>query len=94
MERDQITEALEGVGATVLANACGPCIGQWKREEKKDEENGKSFAAFRGCRSINLRIAILTSFNRYCGLVSFTFLGTDDSATGTSSLATMEIVKR
>jgi homoaconitase len=23
----------------VLANACGPCIGQWKREAKKDEEN-------------------------------------------------------
>ena len=28
MERDQITEALEDVGAVVLANACGPCIGQ------------------------------------------------------------------
>ncbi|KAA1468628.1 aconitate hydratase [Dentipellis sp. KUC8613] len=39
MERDNVTEALESVGATVLANACGPCIGQWKREDKKDEEN-------------------------------------------------------
>lgn len=39
MERDQVTEALEDVGATVLANACGPCIGQWKRDEKKGEEN-------------------------------------------------------
>ena len=28
MERDSVTEALEDVGATVLANACGPCIGQ------------------------------------------------------------------
>ena len=28
MERDQITEVLEDVGAVVLANACGPCIGQ------------------------------------------------------------------
>jgi len=27
------------VGALVLANACGPCIGQWKREEFKGEEN-------------------------------------------------------
>ncbi|KAG6831257.1 hypothetical protein H0H92_011767 [Tricholoma furcatifolium] len=39
MERDNVTSTLEGVGATVLANACGPCIGQWKRENKKDEEN-------------------------------------------------------
>ena len=24
---------LEAIGATVLANACGPCIGQWKRDD-------------------------------------------------------------
>ena len=41
IERDGLQETLEGVGATVLANACGPCIGQWKREEKKGEDNGK-----------------------------------------------------
>jgi homoaconitase len=28
MERDSVTDALEGIGAVVLANACGPCIGQ------------------------------------------------------------------
>lgn len=28
IERDQVTSELEDVGATVLANACGPCIGQ------------------------------------------------------------------
>lgn len=39
MERDQVTDVLQDVGATVLANACGPCIGQWKREDKKGEEN-------------------------------------------------------
>jgi aconitate hydratase len=31
IRRDGYIEALEKVGATVLANACGPCIGQWKR---------------------------------------------------------------
>lgn len=41
MERDKVTDVLEDVGALVLANACGPCIGQWKREEKKGEENGE-----------------------------------------------------
>lgn len=28
MERDGVTSKLEDVGALVLANACGPCIGQ------------------------------------------------------------------
>lgn len=28
MERDKVTDVLEEVGAVVLANACGPCIGQ------------------------------------------------------------------
>lgn len=28
IERDGFTEALQDVGAVVLANACGPCIGQ------------------------------------------------------------------
>lgn len=28
MERDQVTNVLQDVGAVVLANACGPCIGQ------------------------------------------------------------------
>jgi len=31
MERDKITGVLEDVGAVVLANACGPCIGQVHR---------------------------------------------------------------
>ncbi|MCX7929409.1 MAG: aconitate hydratase [Chlorobi bacterium] len=48
MERDGILEKLEAIGATVLANACGPCIGQWKRHDvKKGDKN-----------------SIITSFNR------------------------------
>ncbi|KIJ68224.1 hypothetical protein HYDPIDRAFT_106376 [Hydnomerulius pinastri MD-312] len=39
MERDGVTGSLQDVGAVVLANACGPCIGQWKREDSKGEEN-------------------------------------------------------
>ncbi|MFT4628859.1 MAG: aconitate hydratase [Myxococcota bacterium] len=31
IERDGLLADLEAIGATVLANACGPCIGQWKR---------------------------------------------------------------
>lgn len=46
--RDGQSEILTKAGGTVLANACGPCIGQWKRTDlTKDEEN-----------------SILTSFNR------------------------------
>ena len=32
IERDGQMAELESFGATVLANACGPCIGQWKRD--------------------------------------------------------------
>ncbi len=31
--RDGILETFESAGGTVLANACGPCIGQWNRED-------------------------------------------------------------
>lgn len=33
IERDGLLADLEAIGATVLANACGPCIGQWKRTD-------------------------------------------------------------
>ena len=32
IERDGQLAKLEAIGATLLANACGPCIGQWNRE--------------------------------------------------------------
>ncbi|MET0421208.1 MAG: aconitate hydratase, partial [Acidimicrobiia bacterium] len=40
IERDGLLEDLEAIGATVLANACGPCIGQWQRDDiEKGEVN-------------------------------------------------------
>jgi aconitate hydratase len=40
IERDGLMADLEAVGATVLANACGPCIGQWERaKEVTDKPN-------------------------------------------------------
>ncbi len=33
MKRDGFMKTFEDLGATVLANACGPCIGQWKRAD-------------------------------------------------------------
>ena len=33
IERDGLLAIFEAAGATVLANACGPCIGQWSRPE-------------------------------------------------------------
>ena len=38
--RDGLLADFEAVGAVVLANACGPCIGQWDRSEEKDHEAG------------------------------------------------------
>ncbi|MDE1866378.1 MAG: aconitate hydratase, partial [Thaumarchaeota archaeon] len=48
IERDGQMATLIEVGATVLANACGPCIGQWQRPELKAGEPN----------------TIITSFNR------------------------------
>ena len=40
IERDGLLADLEAIGATVLANACGPCIGQWQRDDiEKGERN-------------------------------------------------------
>jgi aconitate hydratase len=36
IERDGLLADLEQIGATVLANACGPCIGQWSRSDVKE----------------------------------------------------------
>ena len=36
MERDGLLKVFEDFGAVVMANACGPCIGQWKRDDMKD----------------------------------------------------------
>ncbi|WP_286922850.1 aconitate hydratase [Proteiniphilum sp. UBA5375] len=47
-ERDGILKIFEDAGATVIANACGPCIGQWKRDDVADNR-------------VN---SIVTSFNR------------------------------
>jgi len=36
--RDGQMAALAGIGGTVLANACGPCIGQWRRSQNATEK--------------------------------------------------------
>lgn len=47
-ERDGILAAFGQIGGVVLANACGPCIGQWARHGAEKQE----------------RNSIITSFNR------------------------------
>ncbi len=48
IERDGLIEQFEGIGGQVLANACGPCIGQWARHTNDPTK----------------RNSIMTSFNR------------------------------
>ena len=47
-KRDGIIDDLKAIGGVIMTNACGPCIGQWKRHT--DDNNRKN--------------AIVTSFNR------------------------------
>jgi len=49
IERDGLLADFEALGATVLANACGPCIGQWDRSDE---------------RSPGIPNVIVTSYNR------------------------------
>jgi aconitate hydratase len=40
--RDGVIESFENVGGVVLANACGPCIGQWDRQDVAKGESNSS----------------------------------------------------
>jgi aconitate hydratase len=46
IERDGQMDSLKEIGATVLANACGPCIGQWNRPELKNDEKNTIVTTF------------------------------------------------
>eukprot|EP01080_Neovahlkampfia_damariscottae_P000232 gene232-4478_t len=60
IERDGILDTLKEAGGLVLANACGPCIGQWNR---KDVEKGE-------------KNSIVTSYNRNFALRNDGNIGT------------------
>ncbi|MBI3544651.1 MAG: aconitate hydratase, partial [Deltaproteobacteria bacterium] len=48
IRRDGQMKDIEAIGGVVLSNACGPCIGQWKRDDVKTGQKN----------------SIITSFNR------------------------------
>ncbi|MEM8707282.1 MAG: aconitate hydratase [Actinomycetota bacterium] len=50
IQRDGFLQDLEAMGGVVLANACGPCIGQWKRDDRDGVEGTAN--------------TIVTSYNR------------------------------
>ena len=46
IERDGFIDTFEKIGATVFANACGPCIGMWDREGAEKEERNTIVHSF------------------------------------------------
>lgn len=46
IERDGFIDAFDKIGATVFANACGPCIGMWDREGAEKEERNTIVHSF------------------------------------------------
>ena len=46
IERDGYLKDLEAIGATVLANACGPCIGQWKRDDIEEGQTNTIVSSY------------------------------------------------
>lgn len=45
-ERDGLLEVFEDLGATIFTNACGPCIGQWDRSDRKGDERNTIVHSF------------------------------------------------
>lgn len=45
-ERDGLLKVFEDLGATIYTNACGPCIGQWDRSDRKGEEKNTIVHSF------------------------------------------------
>ena len=45
-ERDGLLKVFEDLGATLFTNACGPCIGQWDRSDRKGEEKNTIVHSF------------------------------------------------
>src|SRR5690554_5238739 len=45
-ERDGLLDIFENLGATIFTNACGPCIGQWDRSDRKGEEKNTIVHSF------------------------------------------------
>ncbi|MFQ5416105.1 MAG: aconitate hydratase [Myxococcota bacterium] len=46
IQRDGQSQDFDDIGATVLANACGPCIGQWKRDDIEDGESNSIISSY------------------------------------------------
>src|SRR4051812_26291099 len=79
--RDGLLADLEAIGATVLANACGPCIGQWQRD---DIEKGD-------------RNTIVSSFNRNFparndgNAATLSFIGSPETVTGMALTGRLDV---
>ena len=46
LERDETLDTFSSAGGTVLANACGPCIGQWKRPDVGKGDTNAIFTSY------------------------------------------------
>ena len=46
IERDGLIDVFNSIGASVFANACGPCIGQWARPDAEKEEKNTIVHSF------------------------------------------------
>ena len=46
IERDGLIKTFSSIGASVFANACGPCIGQWARKDAEKEQKNTIIHSF------------------------------------------------
>ena len=80
IERDGYLKDLEAIGATVLANACGPCIGQWKRDDIKDGDTNTIVSSY------NRNFPARNDGNK----ATLSFIGSPESVIGLALGGTLE----
>ncbi len=81
LERDGQLDVFRSIGGKVLANACGPCIGQWNRKYPTKNKNPTDSNS-----TSDTRNSIISSFNR-------NFAGRNDGNTSTHAfVASPEVI--
>merc|ERR1712107_2360 len=74
IEKDGLADTMRAFGGVVLANACGPCIGQWDRQNaQKGEKNTYQHPPADGSQvevdvsPTSDRLQLLTAFDKWIG---------------------------
>lgn len=89
MDRDGLTQIFEKAGVILLANACGPCVGMWDRQNNPNRKNTIVAAFNRNFKKRNDRNPLTESFLVSPDMaIAYAFSGSLSFNPNTDTLAT------